>query len=151
MILCLGTWWPTQALPTELWFNNPCIYDLLEQLVELGEEVRRHISGVNVPVPQLKWFMQHLVTMMSVITWLTSLNQSQKYYTGFVNHSKQQNIPGSHISFQICRLYISMLTPEKLYVTSVLVERSWEKKRYSLVWLAETFLLCRWFQITVRC
>lgn len=83
---------PTQALFIELWFNNPCISsDLQKQLVELQEELQRHNCGVNVPVPQLKWFMQHLVTMMSARTWLSSLNQSLKHYAEFVYQSKPQN------------------------------------------------------------
>lgn len=92
LIPCLQTSCPTQALPTELWFNNPCISsDLQEQLVELQEELQRHNCGVNVPVPQLKWFMQHLVTTTSAITWLSSLNQSLKHYTEFLYQSKPQN------------------------------------------------------------
>lgn len=102
LIPCLETSCPTQALPTELWFNNPCISsDLQEQLVELQEELQRHNCGVNVPVPQLKWFMQHLVTMTSAITWLSSLNQSPKHYTEFVNQSKPQNAPDRYISLKI--------------------------------------------------
>lgn len=82
LIPCLQTSHPAQALPAELWFNNPCISsDLQEQLVELQEELQRHNCGVNVPVPQLKCFMQHLVTTTSAIIWLSSLNQSLKHYT----------------------------------------------------------------------
>lgn len=68
--------------------------------------------------------MQHLATTMSVTTWLTSPNQSQKHYAGFVHHAKQQNIPGGHLTLQIHRLHSPTLTSEKLYVTNILMERS---------------------------
>lgn len=107
LIPCLETSCPTQALPTELWFNNPCISSgLLEQLVELQEELQRHNCGVTVPVPQLKWFMQHLVTTTSARTWLSSLNQSLKHYAESVYQSKPQNAPDSYISLQIHRFIL---------------------------------------------
>lgn len=107
LIPCLETSCRTQALPTELWFNNPCISSgLLEQLVELQEELQRHNCGVTVPVPQLKWFMQHLVTTTSARTWLSSLNQSLKHYAESVYQSKPQNAPDSYMSLQIHRFIL---------------------------------------------
>lgn len=131
LIPCLQTSHPTQALPTELWFNNPCISsDLQEQFVELQEKLQRHNCRVNVPVPQLKWFMQHLVTMMSAITWLSSLNQSLKHYTEFVYQSKP---PNATYPSKLTDLY----SPEKLSITRVLVKRSWGEN--TLAQLVEPF------------
>lgn len=113
---------PSTGFATELWFNNPCTSsDLQEQLVELQEELQKHNCGVNVPVPQLKWFMQHLVTTMSAIIWLSSLNQSLKHYTEFVYLSKPKN---TTYPWKFRDLY----SPEKLSITHVLVEKKLGKK-----------------------
>lgn len=129
LIPCLQTSHPAQALPAELWFNNPRISsDLQEQLVELQEELQRHNCGVNVPVPQLKCFMQHLVTTMSAVIWLSSLNQSLKHYTQFVHQSKPQN--ATH-PWKFTDFY----SPEKLSITYVLIEKKIEEKIPLYSWL----------------
>lgn len=146
LIPCLETSCPTQALPTELWFNNPCISSgLLEQLVELQEELQRHNCGVTVPVPQLKWFMQHLVTTMSARTWLSSLNQSLKHYAESVYQSKPQNAPDSYIHANS-----QVYTPLRSCLSPVFWWREAEEKN-TLAQLVEAFLPFWWFQIIVRC